>query len=425
MKKLAEILPYLIVIFIGNMNYNFSFQKINNKKININIKTMITILLIALLIYVCNIFQNIIIRFFLISIVMYINFKVLYKLNSKKTIISYILIYITIMLIEISITNLLSIIGILNSSEKLKDLTYQKIIMSLVIIIPNYIIISIPIINKILKKILYFFETNSDVSNILYIIFITMTIIGILNLDNYATDNSVRLIIILVIIFAILFFMIIKAKTKEEFLEESNKRLIEYNEKYGQFLDEYKIYKHNIKNKLIGMKVYGNKKIKALIDDLLEEETTFSIKNNNLYNLPQGIKGIVAEKLYNIKINVIIENKLKNDPFIKLNPKEFNSISESIGICLDNAIEASIETENPIITLELYENKKNIYIKIGNNYTNNIDIDELGDKYYSTKNRGSGLGLFSLHRNNLIEEKISLINDFYYIELKIKKHAFK
>lgn len=252
-----------------------------------------------------------------------------------------------------------------------------------------------------------------------------MTIIGILNLDNYATDNSVRLIIILVIIFAILFFMIIKAKTKEEFLEESNKRLIEYNEKYGQFLDEYKIYKHNIKNKLIGMKVYGNKKIKALIDDLLEEETTFSIKNNNLYNLPQGIKGIVAEKLYNIKINVIIENKLKNDPFIKLNPKEFNSISESIGICLDNAIEASIETENPIITLELYENKKNIYIKIGNNYTNNIDIDELGDKYYSTKNRGSGLGLFSLHRNNLIEEKISLINDFYYIELKIKKHAFK
>ena len=111
------------------------------------------------------------------------------------------------------------------------------------------------------------------------------------------------------------------------YLKKSNKKLIEYNDKYGKFLDEYKIYKHNIKNKLTGMKAFGNKKINALIDDLLEEETTFSIKNNNLYNVPKGIKGIVAEKLYNTKINVIIDNKLKKDPFIKMSPQEFNKMN--------------------------------------------------------------------------------------------------
>ncbi len=186
-------------------------------------------------------------------------------------------------------------------------------------------------------------------------------------------------------------------------------------------MDEYKIYKHNIKHKLSAMKIFGNKKINNLIDELLEEETTFSIRNNNIYNIPNGIKGIVAEKLYNKNYNVIINNRIKDDPFIKLNAKAFNSVSECIGIVLDNAIEASEETKHPLIIMDIYDDKENIYIKVGNNFNNNIDIEKLGDKYYSTKNRGSGLGLFSVFRNNLISEKINIINDMYYIELLIKK----
>jgi hypothetical protein len=231
-----------------------------------------------------------------------------------------------------------------------------------------------------------------------------------------------QLIIFLIIIFSILFVIIIKLKVKEEYFKKTNQQLIEYNEKYSKFLDEYKIYKHNIKNKIAGMKPYGNKKINALIDDLLEEETNFTVKNNNLYNVPNGIKGIVAGKLYNANISVLIDNKLKGDPFIKLSPKKFNSITESIGIALDNAIEASIETKEPVIMMNLYEDDETIFIKIGNNFSNAIDIDELGSKYYSTKNRGSGLGLFSIMSNKQVKEKISIINNFYYIELQIKKY---
>ena len=60
---------------------------------------------------------------------------------------------------------------------------------------------------------------------------------------------------------------------------------------------------------------------------------------------------------------------------------------------------------------------------MGNNFKNSIDIEELGKKYYSTKNRGSGLGLFSIKNNKIIKERISIINDFYFIELKIKKEG--
>ena len=204
-------------------------------------------------------------------------------------------------------------------------------------------------------------------------------------------------------------------------LKVTNKKLMDYNSNYGKFLDDYKIYKHNINHKLSNIKSIGNKKVNALINDILDEETTFSIRNNEIYNVPNGIKGIVAEKLYNKNYNIVINNKIKNDPFSKLSPRAFNSLSECIGISLDNAIEACEKTKIPCIIIYLYEDRENLYIKVGNSFCNNIDLDEIGNKYYSTKNRGSGLGLFSIARNKLVKEQISIINNIYYIKLQIKK----
>ena len=251
--------------------------------------------------------------------------------------------------------------------------------------------------------------------------FVTGALLSMLNIQIFENKNSIYLIILLSIIFTILFVLVIRLKYHEEILKLTNRKLIDYNDNYSKFLDEYKIYKHNINHKLSAMKSFGNKKINALIDDLLEEETNFSIRNNEIYNIPNGIKGIVAEKLYNKEYDVLIHNKVENDPFSNLDPKTFNSISEALGIALDNAVEASEETKNPIIIMDLYEDKENLYLKVGNNYCNNIDLDELGNKYYSTKNRGSGLGLFSIKRNNLVKERIEIINSFFYIELQIKK----
>ena len=423
MNEVINFCIHFLAVFICNLSYDLCFKKLNNVKLNLNFKNIITMFIMAILVYLNNTYINIGFKTILVFIIMCINFKILFNLKNKKTVISYIMIFLVLVILEIIITNLLSISGILNNSKGALALTFIKFSLSVTIAIIEYVIFSISIINKLLRKLLYFFVHSANVSNISYLMFITMTILGILNIDNFATNNSTRLIILLIIIFAALFVIIIKSKTKEEILKTSNTKLISYNEKYGQFLEEYKIYKHNIKHKLAGIKAYGNKKVNELIDDLLEEETTFSIKNNELYNVPNGIKGIVAEKLYNVNFNIIIDNKITGDPFSKLKPREFNSISESIGICLDNAIEASVETTEPVIIMDLYEDKENVFVKIGNNFANSIDIEELGVKNYSTKNRGSGFGLFSIIKNKMIKEKISIINDIYYIELKIKKHA--
>lgn len=423
MKEIIDLVIYFLSVLFSTIFYNLCYIKLNRHNFKVTFKSVLVIILTAVFIFINNSHNHLWLKFVLTIFIFCINFKIIYKDDWKNIIINYIVIYAMIIILEILVSNILLKIGLISNNAEAMLYTFSKFALSIIVSLLEYLIFSINIVNKLAKNLINFFISNVNASNIAYLLFITCAILGILNIDNFAANNSTQLILLLIIIFAILFAVIIKSKTKEEILKTSNKRLIDYNEKYGQFLDEYKIYKHNIKHKLAGMKTFGNKKINALIDDLLEEETTFTLKNNNLYNVPNGIKGIVAERLYNTKINVIIDNKLKGDPFVKLTPKKFNSISESIGICLDNAVEASIETNNPVVTLDLYEDEEYIYIKTGNNFCNNIDIDELGDKYYSTKNRGSGLGLFSIIHNKLIKEKISIINDIYYIELKIKKHA--
>lgn len=423
MKELVSLIPYFIATFICNTFLNLCYAKLNDHSFKINKNNLLIMTITSVVTMLNNTYVNYELKILLTMIILCTSYKLIFKDNFKRTIISFVIIYSIMLLLEIIITSILSSIGLLQNGDTANFLTIIKICLSIFIGLIEYVIFSVKIIRKGFKKLLKFFLQNMNALNIAYLMFLTMSILGIFNIHNFASDNSIQLIVLLIIMFAILFAIIIKSKAHEEILKNSNQKLIDYNERYGQFLDEYKIYKHNIKHKLAGIKTFGNTKINALIDDLLEEETHFTIRNNNLYNVPKGIKGIVAERLYNVNISVIVDNKIENDPFIKLSPKEFNAVSEAIGICLDNAVEASLETENPIITFDLNEDDEYIYIKTGNNFCNRIDIDELGDKYYSTKNRGSGLGLFSIIQNKLIKEKISIINDFYYIELKVKKHA--
>lgn len=421
MRALSDIILKIIIAYISIAMYNISYAKINNYKIKINFKFVLITFIVTLLNLINSNFNPLEIKVIFNTFLLCLELKILFKENWKKIIINYIFICLILFIIETFITNLLLKIGMLHNNLSANTISYINLLLTFLVQVIECIVISIKYLRMYIQKVINYFNGNNTLINMLYLLFITIVILSIFNVENFSNSYSITLIMLLTIIFTFLFIAVIRLKYHEEILKISNKKLIDYNDNYGKFLDDYKIYKHNINHKLSAMKAFGNKKINALIDDLLEEETTFTIKNNELYKIPNGIKGIVTGKLYNKDYNVIIDNKIKKDPFIKLDAKSFNSISECIGIALDNAIEASEETEDPIILIDLKEDKENIYLKIGNNYCNGIDLDNIGNKYYSTKNRGSGLGLFSIKQNNLVKEQIEIINDFYYIKLQIKK----
>ncbi len=419
MNEIINILLHLVSVCFTILFSDLCYAVITRNKLDINKNNLIIILIASILVVLNNIYLNMELKAILTIAIMIGNIKLIFDNTYKNAFIVYLIIYMIMILFELLFTNIISTLNLFSLSAF--SLTYAKLGLSIIIAIVEYLIIKIPFIKKILIKLVKLLSSITTLMNVLYLLIFSLVTIGIFNVYNYESKGSFKIILLIVFLFAILFIYLISTIANSHLLKMTNKKLIDYNHKYGKFLDEYKIYKHNINHKLSAMKSFGNKKINALIDDLLEEETTFSIRNNEIYNVPNGIKGIVAEKLYNKNYDVIINNDIKNDPFDKLDAKTFHSLYESLGIVLDNAIEASEETKSPIIVMDLYEDESSIFVKVGNNFCNEIDLDKLGEKYYSTKNRGSGLGLFSIIRNNLVKEKISIINDFYYIELQIKK----
>ncbi len=423
MKEIVNLIPYFISVLISVIFYNLYYLKINNYKLELNKRNVVTILITAFLVLINNSYNNVWIKIIILTIIFCIMFKIIYKDSTSKIIITYFIIYAGIILMEIVFTNIFNLFGLLNDYAAVIPFTFIKIFLSALVEFVIFVLVSIKPIKKFLNNIIYNLNNNIKIIHIIYLLFFASFPLGTLNILNFSTKDSIFWVLILSLLYFIFTLLIFSSKSKEYILKNANKRLVEYNNKYSHFLEEYKIYQHNIKNKLNAIKSYGNKKVNSLINDLLNEESTITIKNNNLYNVPRGIKGIVTEKLYNAKIEFIISNDIKNDPFEKLSPKIFNCTSECLGIALDNAIEACENLENPVVSMDLYEDMENIYIKVGNNFKNSIDIEELGKKYYSTKNRGSGLGLFSIKNNKIIKERISIINDFYFIELKIKKEG--
>ena len=116
---------------------------------------------------------------------------------------------------------------------------------------------------------------------------------------------------------------------------------------------------------------------------------------NNISSIPSGLQGIIFLKMQfaeNNKVKFYMDNKID---FEKLDESTalYLDTCEVIAICLDNAIEASIDTEEKLICMGLYNDDDCYTINITNSFNNFVDVDKLGEKNYSTKNRNSGIGL--------------------------------
>ena len=119
-----------------------------------------------------------------------------------------------------------------------------------------------------------------------------------------------------------------------------------------------------------------------------------SILNPNTIN-ESAIYNILCAKYYIAKKKGIdVDLKVKID-FTKLKIKMYE-LSRILGILLDNAIEASLESDEKKIYLDFTSESNRDVIMISNTYNQNkeIDFNKLFDKGYSTKENNTGLGLW-------------------------------
>ena len=181
-------------------------------------------------------------------------------------------------------------------------------------------------------------------------------------------------------------------------------------------LQDLQDYTHNLETMYNGMRSFKHDYINILLSisgyiengDLDELKTYFESKifpTKNLidqgdYKLSQlgnigvlEIKSLLSAKMiyaHESGIDVTIDIPDRVDSF----PIDTVDLARILGIFLDNAIEAALETEQPQIGLNIIQNKAGVSIIISNRFPDNgLALHKLKQKGFSTKAGHQGLGL--------------------------------
>ena len=250
-------------------------------------------------------------------------------------------------------------------------------------------------------------------ANYKYILYQTITIIICLIPSMYLLFSSllnysvIFLIISALQLIIVSLFSIIYLKNgilhKDTELELENTKL--HNKALATINENIRGFKHDMGNMVQAINGYlavGNiDGVKSYCKNLLHgfnDINLLSILSPKIINDP-AIYGIVVSKMLHAR-----DNNLTLSLDIGLDVSQINfpsfELSRIIGILLDNAIEASLESDERKLKLEMYhdQNRNCDIIIIGNSVkdVNKLDIIKMFEKDYSTKENPSGFGLYEV-----------------------------
>ena len=215
-------------------------------------------------------------------------------------------------------------------------------------------------------------------------------------------------------------------------------------------LQDLQDYTHNLETMYNGLRSFRHDYVNILLsvsgyiengdmDELKQffENKIFPTKNlidQGDYKLNQlsgigvlEIKSLLSAKMiyaHEAGIDVIIDIPDKVDNF----PIDTVDLARILGIFLDNAMEAALETENPQIGLNIIQNESSVSITISNRFLDSgMALHQLKQKGFSTKTGHQGIGLWGVQKiissydNVLLETTMQCGFFIQHMELATRK----
>lgn len=429
----------LIVVYLGVLINIIVFLKCYAKFENVlRIKSKFLkysiVFMFSLLLFLIDLKVNVkipVIYFFLI-----IMFKLIFKDKTFNTFLKTFLVYAVLIMCDFLISIILIV---LPSFQVSKDwlLLIFKGIYTIVVSLIVFKIFEFDKFNLMFKRMTNIFneKVNYFLFTILFLSFLGFYIISYYNFFRKSAENfmfSFVLFCIFMILLVLLISEFFKIKTKDE----EQKQLLKIMGDYEIILDKTRENRHEMINNLLVLKGEKNKNSRRyndILDELIKQYDTNKMSSySGLYKLPNGLKGLVYYKIARIKNNdvnfrTIISDKMY-DEFNNLDTKIYYKVCKIMGILIDNAVEASINSKEKTLLIYIYEQcNGNIVISIENSYNALLDIHDINKKGYSTKGKNRGLGLFIANRT-IEEEKLLRLRQYVFestfiSELKIIKEC--
>lgn len=223
-------------------------------------------------------------------------------------------------------------------------------------------------------------------------------------------NNILHILGYLLVVFFLLLAM--RHSYQEQIQKEAKQKALQDLQDYTRNLENMynslRSFKHDYINILLSMSGYIEDRN---IDELkiFFENKIFPTKNlivqgdyqlNQLANIKVlEIKSLLAAKMIHahetgIEIAVDIPDKVESFPIDTVD------LVRILGIFLDNAIEAALETEHPQIGLNIIQNDASVSIIINNRFQDKgiVILHKLKQKGFSTKTGHQGIGLCNAHK---------------------------
>ena len=413
--KIVNVLLYIIVQLYTTFLLLKCYGNLMNDNIRIkgNLKLIIIVIFVSLLIFINNNYNFTSLRLLVSLFIEFILFYTYFKDSIKETIYRTIIILLFTATIELIIA---LIIPTSISNYILNDFIIGKLILSIIVFKIS------DLLTNIEKIKIYINKLYNLISKKIFLKVILLIVILIIDFSLYLRINKFTYSFITIttnlIYICITLCEIIKNNINIEKLNAKNKELISAYETYRESFDKYRELKHNLKNDLLSLKSCIKKDKQIILNELIKKYNENTSWINDITKVPEGIQGIIylkkveAEKK---KIELIVNNKSK----LRIREKDYIDICDSIGILIDNAIEAAETSKTKNILIDIFDKDNTLNIKVINCFNNALNADDIGKKNYSTKKRKSGIGLYYLKKlnNKNIKIKNSIINNLFFVTI--------
>lgn len=375
-----------------NYVYMITYQKFSDNKIKCVSEQYLILIFTSFIITINNLYNPILpIRALASAAIYFIMYKTIFKESLKTTFCKTCL----MTLVSFVLDPVLSII-ISFACENIQELNVNTIPKLLITCIFSYTYFKIFKSEKNRKRfnsLLELMETNKKILIYFTILVLVAHAYNVMMVYNYVDYKYYTALLILIIFISYFSYVFIHEIFDNASLTLKNKYLNDNLINYQKTADNYRTLKHNLKNDLfiIARSKDKEKAIRRTYEKYNQDEEWV----NNIGSIPSGLQGIIFLKMEfaeNNKVKFYMDNKIDFEKLDEGTPLYLDTC-EVIAICLDNAIEASIDTEEKLICMGLYNDDDCYTINITNSFNNFVDIDKLGEKNYSTKNRNSGIGL--------------------------------
>ena len=415
-------LPGFLTIIFGCFVFLYAYSNFSNNKIVYSYKTHIIIFFTSLLIYINNCCNDPSFKIPVAFVILAFFFFLITNISFFENLFLSFFIGVTSIFNEFILSIVICLI--FNNISLVTKNWIVKDIFSLFCFWSFYGMCRMPYLKNLYKKMLLTFENSKN--RIIYIcIFLAIVYflytIYVMNYTNFRFYIFSILIILFISTIIIFYF---KELHNNNLLNIKNKYLIDNQMMYNSVIDDFRMIKHNLLNDFLFISTLCNSKTQEIIKKKIKKYNFNNHAFISFDSLPEGLQGIIYFKTSTAQtknIDFYLENHIYFETQ-QLNNRLYIDICEIISIALDNAIEATSQAKNKAIYMSIKEINNKVIIEILNTYINDIDLDNIGNKNYSTKKIKSGLGLFYIKQlNKNIHIKTSFIHDLFKIKIIAKK----